>query len=112
MAGNIGFMVATTSIVVLMPLIFEIMREGQVCILVFCIGYNNCRGNKIISYIILTSKLYRAYPNTNNTLVQMIETDKLHVKELRQQGYSDNQLRELGFPAVALGQAPAVLKSS
>ena len=29
-AGNVGFMVATTSIVVLMPLIFEIMREGQV----------------------------------------------------------------------------------
>ena len=29
-AGNFGFMVATTSIVVLMPLIFEIMREGQV----------------------------------------------------------------------------------
>jgi hypothetical protein len=49
MAGNIGFMVATTSIVVLMPLIFEIMREGQVCNLVFCIGYNNCRGNNILS---------------------------------------------------------------
>lgn len=32
MAGNIGFMIATTSIVVLMPLIFEIMREGQVWI--------------------------------------------------------------------------------
>lgn len=32
MAGNVGFVVATTSIVVLMPLIFEIMREGQVCI--------------------------------------------------------------------------------
>jgi len=31
-AGNLGFMVATTSIVVLMPLIFEIMREGQVCL--------------------------------------------------------------------------------
>ena len=30
MAGNVGFVVATTSIVVLMPLIFEIMREGQV----------------------------------------------------------------------------------
>lgn len=30
MAGNIGFVIATTSIVVLMPLIFEIMREGQV----------------------------------------------------------------------------------
>jgi len=71
MAGNFGFMVATTSIVVLMPLIFEIMREGQ-----------------------------------------MIETDKMQAKELRQQGYSDNQLLELGFPKVALGQSPAVLKSS
>jgi hypothetical protein len=31
MAGNLAFIVATTSMVVLMPLIFEIMREGQVC---------------------------------------------------------------------------------
>ena len=30
MAGNLAFIVATTSMVVLMPLIFEIMREGQV----------------------------------------------------------------------------------
>lgn len=30
MAGKVGFVVATTSIAVLMPLIFEIMREGQV----------------------------------------------------------------------------------
>jgi hypothetical protein len=29
-AGNLAFIVATTSMVVLMPLIFEIMREGQV----------------------------------------------------------------------------------
>jgi len=71
MAGNVGFVVATTSIVVLMPLIFEIMREGQ-----------------------------------------MIEADKLQVKELRQQGYSDGQLQELGFPKAAMGLAPAVLKSS
>mmetsp|Transcript_13253 Transcript_13253/g.20041 ORF Transcript_13253/g.20041 Transcript_13253/m.20041 type:complete len:110 (+) Transcript_13253:83-412(+) len=69
-AGNIGFVLATTSIVVLMPLIFEIMREGQ-----------------------------------------MIETDKLHVKQLRQDGYSDGQLQEMGFPKVALGLAPAVLKA-
>ena len=41
---------------------------------------------------------------------QMIEADKLQVKELRQQGYHDNQLREQGFPNVALGLAPAVLK--
>ncbi|KAL3789670.1 hypothetical protein HJC23_003871 [Cyclotella cryptica] len=69
-AGKMGFVVATTSIVVLMPLIFEIMREGQ-----------------------------------------MIEADKLQVKDLRQQGYSDGQLQEMGFPKVALGLAPAVLKS-
>merc|ERR1712194_591604 len=71
MAGNVGFAVATTSIVVLMPLIFEIMREGQT-----------------------------------------IEADKLQVKELRQQGYSDSQLTEQGFPKIALGLAPAVLTSS
>jgi hypothetical protein len=35
MAGNVGFVVATTSIVVLMPLIFEIMREGQVSLRLF-----------------------------------------------------------------------------
>lgn len=35
MAGKVGFVVATTSIVVLMPLIFEIMREGQVCDFIF-----------------------------------------------------------------------------
>ena len=40
----------------------------------------------------------------------MIEADKLQVKELRQQGYSEGQLKELEFPNVALGQAPAVLK--
>ncbi len=42
----------------------------------------------------------------------MIEADKLQVKELRQQGYSDGQLQELGFPKVAMGLSPAVLKSS
>lgn len=42
----------------------------------------------------------------------MIEVDKLQVKELRQQGYSDIQLQDLGFNKVALGLAPAVLKSS
>lgn len=71
MAGNVAFVVATTSIVVLMPLIFEIMREGQ-----------------------------------------MIEADKLQVKQMRQQGYTDVQLQELGFGKAALGLAPAVLKAS
>ena len=30
MSGKVGFIIATTSIVTLMPLIFEITREGQV----------------------------------------------------------------------------------
>jgi hypothetical protein len=42
---------------------------------------------------------------------QMIEADKLQVKELRSQGYSDGQLQEMGFPKISLGLAPAVLKS-
>ena len=46
-----------------------------------------------------------------NVSLQMIEADKLQVKELRQQGYSDGQLAELGFPKVAMGMKPAVLKS-
>ena len=41
----------------------------------------------------------------------MIETDKLHVKQLRSQGYTDIQLQDMGFPKIALGLAPAVLKS-
>ena len=36
MGGKVGFYVATTSIVVLMPLIFEIMREGQVRVVTAC----------------------------------------------------------------------------
>ena len=49
---------------------------------------------------------------TSSCSLQMIEADKLQVKELRQQGYSDGQLAELGFPKVAMGLSPAVLKSS
>ena len=45
-------------------------------------------------------------------IYQMIEADKLQVKDLRHQGYSEGQLQELGFPKVALGQAPSVLKAS
>ena len=36
-AGRIGFIIATTSIVTLMPLIFEITREGQVCSHAVCL---------------------------------------------------------------------------
>mmetsp|Transcript_4574 Transcript_4574/g.6681 ORF Transcript_4574/g.6681 Transcript_4574/m.6681 type:complete len:110 (-) Transcript_4574:237-566(-) len=66
---RIGFILATTSIVVFMPLVFEIAREGQ-----------------------------------------MIESEKLEVGALRDQGYADNQLREMGYAEPAIARAPAVLK--
>jgi len=39
--ARVGFILATTSIVVLMPLVFEIAREGQVSSVQFssCIGF-------------------------------------------------------------------------
>ena len=45
MAGNLAFIVATTSMVVLMPLIFEIMREGQVGFAIYFM-----RNNQIIDF--------------------------------------------------------------
>lgn len=63
-----GFIVATASFVILMPLIFEISREGQ-----------------------------------------MIESEQLQVKELRNEGYADHQLRQMGFSEPAIARAPAVV---
>mmetsp|Transcript_34308 Transcript_34308/g.41048 ORF Transcript_34308/g.41048 Transcript_34308/m.41048 type:complete len:113 (+) Transcript_34308:198-536(+) len=64
---KIGFIIATTSIVALMPLIFEIAREGQ-----------------------------------------MVESEKIQVRELRNDGYSDRQLQEMGFCEPAVLRAPSV----
>uniref|UniRef100_A0A7S2SD82 Mitochondrial import receptor subunit TOM22 homolog n=1 Tax=Eucampia antarctica TaxID=49252 RepID=A0A7S2SD82_9STRA len=64
---KVGFVIATTSLVVLMPLIFEIAREGQ-----------------------------------------MIENERVVVKDLRSQGYSDRQLGEMGFCDTAVKRAPSV----
>jgi hypothetical protein len=38
MSGKVGFVIASTSFVTLLPLIFEVSREGQVCtvVLVLC----------------------------------------------------------------------------
>jgi len=52
----VGFVIASTSFITLMPLLFEIGRE-----------------------------------------VQMIETERSQVKDLRSQGYTDRQLQEMGF---------------
>mmetsp|Transcript_22196 Transcript_22196/g.28026 ORF Transcript_22196/g.28026 Transcript_22196/m.28026 type:complete len:118 (-) Transcript_22196:398-751(-) len=40
---------------------------------------------------------------------QMIESEKLQVGELRNQGYSDMQLRELGYSGPSIARAPSVL---
>lgn len=66
--GKYGFIFATTCIVMFVPLVFEIAREGQ-----------------------------------------MIESDKLQVMELRNQGYSDVQLKEMGYSTPSVMRAPSVL---
>eukprot|EP00525_Craspedostauros_australis_P006929 CAMPEP_0198109368 /NCGR_PEP_ID=MMETSP1442-20131203/1400_1 /TAXON_ID= /ORGANISM="Craspedostauros australis, Strain CCMP3328" /LENGTH=113 /DNA_ID=CAMNT_0043764991 /DNA_START=205 /DNA_END=546 /DNA_ORIENTATION=+ len=64
--GTVGLFLASTSMVILMPLVFEINRE-----------------------------------------VQMLDSERLQVKELRNQGHSDRQLQELGFQSSAL-HSPSV----
>ena len=71
--GRVAWVVAATSIVMFLPLVMEIEREGSV-----------------------------------------IETDKLRIKEFRAQGYTDNQISQMGLsasvePAVGLA-APAASK--
>ena len=39
---------------------------------------------------------------------QMVESEKMQVKELRNEGYSDRQLQEMGFCEAAVMRAPAV----
>ena len=39
----------------------------------------------------------------------MIESEKLQVSELRNQGFSDMQLNELGYSAASVTRAPSVL---
>eukprot|EP00542_Grammatophora_oceanica_P019014 CAMPEP_0194048808 /NCGR_PEP_ID=MMETSP0009_2-20130614/28608_1 /TAXON_ID=210454 /ORGANISM="Grammatophora oceanica, Strain CCMP 410" /LENGTH=111 /DNA_ID=CAMNT_0038694797 /DNA_START=104 /DNA_END=439 /DNA_ORIENTATION=+ len=60
-AAYVGFVVATTSMVTLMPLLFEIGRERQ-----------------------------------------SLESDKIQVKQLRSQGFSDRQLFDMGFTESAV----------
>jgi len=68
-AGQLGFVLATTSMVVLMPLFFEIARERQ-----------------------------------------MLETERSIVKDLRSQGYHDNQLTDMGITRSAIF-SPSVASS-
>ena len=69
--GKTGFILSTTMIVVVMPLIMEISREAQV-----------------------------------------VELERLQVKELKSQGYSDNQLQQMGFSDSSLYNPSVLTKSS
>eukprot|EP00522_Entomoneis_paludosa_P018314 CAMPEP_0172453198 /NCGR_PEP_ID=MMETSP1065-20121228/10633_1 /TAXON_ID=265537 /ORGANISM="Amphiprora paludosa, Strain CCMP125" /LENGTH=115 /DNA_ID=CAMNT_0013205373 /DNA_START=12 /DNA_END=359 /DNA_ORIENTATION=- len=64
--GSTAFVVATSSVLVFMPLLFEIGREGE-----------------------------------------MLEMEKLQVNDLKTKGYSDRQLREMGFSELVV-HAPSV----
>mmetsp|Transcript_19675 Transcript_19675/g.28942 ORF Transcript_19675/g.28942 Transcript_19675/m.28942 type:complete len:111 (+) Transcript_19675:209-541(+) len=67
--GRIGFVIASTSIVVLMPLIFEIAREGQ-----------------------------------------MLEVERSQVKDYKSQGFSERQLREMGFQEASIRPPNVAMK--
>mmetsp|Transcript_8368 Transcript_8368/g.10587 ORF Transcript_8368/g.10587 Transcript_8368/m.10587 type:complete len:113 (-) Transcript_8368:102-440(-) len=64
--AKLGFIFVTSCIVVFVPLVFEIAREGQ-----------------------------------------MIQSEKLEVNELRNQGYSDQQMKELGYSPISIARAPS-----
>ena len=64
--GTLGLFLASTSMVVLMPLIFEINREAMT-----------------------------------------VQSERLQIKDLRNQGHSDRQLQEMGFLEISL-HSPSV----
>ncbi len=39
----------------------------------------------------------------------MIESEKLQIKELRNEGFGDNQLKEMGYSLASIARAPPVL---
>mmetsp|Transcript_10010 Transcript_10010/g.13223 ORF Transcript_10010/g.13223 Transcript_10010/m.13223 type:complete len:114 (+) Transcript_10010:106-447(+) len=59
--GSTAFVVATSSVLVFMPLLFEIGREGE-----------------------------------------MLETEKLQANDMKSKGYSDRQLKDMGFSDLVL----------
>mmetsp|Transcript_18044 Transcript_18044/g.52255 ORF Transcript_18044/g.52255 Transcript_18044/m.52255 type:complete len:146 (-) Transcript_18044:403-840(-) len=100
--AKVGFIIATTSITMLMPLIFEISREAQV------------RKMNLQSVSLLTvcqslcSFLLFCEPSSSLLDIQMIEVEKSQVKDLRSQGYADRQFQEMGFCEAAVRRAPSV----
>jgi hypothetical protein len=98
-SGRIGFILATTSMVVLMPLMLEIGREAQV------------RRN---SHRLKKETRHNMYSFSCLFIIvcvfQMLEVERSQVKDLRSQGYADRQLQEMGFSDSALHSPSVALK--
>jgi hypothetical protein len=118
--GFVAFTVATTSMIVLMPLVFESIREVQV----------RCSARLLYprqpSRCFRTPKgkcptIFAGRTHLSNHLdshcaafvrlqyVQMLENERMQVKELKNRGYSVRQLQDMGYsesslhtPSVAL----------
>ena len=89
--GNVAFVMATTSMIVLMPLIFESTREVQVC-------------SQFQHLSPLSTNTLPCTIESNGTfeIYQMLENERMQVKELKNRGYSPRQLQEMGYSESAL----------
>lgn len=126
---TLGFVIATTSLVTLMPLIFEIAREGQVCIWIILLSYLNWKACwrlphcesvnallmnwhlSLLEHCIFSDCCGKSYFNffCDKLLKwKMIENEKSIASDLRSQGYSDKQLASMGFSEAAANRAPSV----
>ena len=102
--GGLAFVVATTSMIVLMPLMFESSREVQVRI--YCwsfyslFDHRNSKQREITwQYFAITHALILLVSSLH---VQMLESERMQVKDLKNRGFSDRQLQELGYSEGAL----------
>jgi hypothetical protein len=125
--GTVSFALATTSMIVLMPLLFEIAREGQVR---STIDRSQCTNRAMpfamsrtaacltVLVFVLTGLIIliplsfrfvgsscRSYSYLSS--LQMLETERAQIKDLKGKGYSDRQLQEMGFSENAL-HSPSV----
>jgi hypothetical protein len=120
--GSLSFALATTSMVVLMPLLFEIAREGQVRSMwtgtqqtpaLSRLAHERplrvCRfGRNSIAATLLCSLMLSIYSTTTQLSDhKLLETERAQIKDLKSKGYSDRQLQELGFSENAL-HSPSV----
>ena len=106
--GGLAFVVATTSMIVLMPLMFESSREVQVRI--HCWSYYSLVDHRNSKHREISWQYFAITHALSHTLlillvslhVQMLESERMQVKDLKNRGFSDRQLQELGYSEGAL----------